>query len=508
MSGRDDTSYFALAVDVIDGTFTTEFEVDGSFPFRFRSGLIFPTALMFALFGVSEASAAILPLLASLATIWLCWLLGRRLSVTTGLIAAGLMATFPLAITLGTSLAPSPFAGFLTGLSVLLWLRADQDEHRNTTNSVLLFAGSGLALGSAYLFRIETGLVALFFGAYLLWQRRVEAGWLVAGTAALFVVLAENFAYFLTNGIWLYRLKVLSGSFASMESQITVTLDSQRALSEYFEMMFLRPNDLGLHWVLILPGALLCVFLRSRARTPFLLWFWPVMLYLMFGSWSLTEYVPSIKNSRYLMMTTVPGVVLVSSLLADFIDGKGRLRWLAALVLTGAIAGSLLLLNVSYVYRAENAVGSKWAAAAIQDLAKKDPLTATLPIYCEHHTALLLESLLPKRDIRAVSYHDLSLGRNDVLYNIDQIQGLVIVDHFIINKYVRFSGMKPPDYILDPPSTWLELEGSPHPRDGLPFAVLRMIDRVLGSRLSGPAESLRPDPVFLYRVTGHGSPLL
>lgn len=505
VSGHDDVDYFNYALDVLDGTFSTEPAADGSFPFRFRIGMIFPTALMFRFFGASEYTAAILPLLNSLGLIWLCWWGGRRISPFAGCVASLLMATFPLAIGLSTSLLPGPFAAFFSSLAVLFWLHTEDQQQDNVlTDKAANFRYliAGIILGLGYFFRIEVGLFVMFFILYSLVHRRAGHGCILALAGAAAVVVVENLAYLAMHGELLYRLKVVSGGFADLGAELSETVQSKKSAMVYLKYIFLRPTDLGLHWFAILSATIVCLIFRKQERTSFLLWFWPVTLYLFFGSWSISSYVPTSKDPRYLINVTVPGLILLAGLIDQFRRAGIWNKRLSNVGLAGIIAGSLLLLNLVYAYRCENASGSRVAAQFVmqQQASESSSLDVGGPVWCEHHAALALRCLLPHRNIRAVSTHNLSINLTTVDVPVEEINsGIVIVDHFVIRKYVTYSDMDAVDYLMNPPSTWTQMFKADHPTNGMPYGFVRVLNHLLSGKIDGPGQSLRTDPVIIYR---------
>ena len=225
-------------------------------------------------------------------------------------------------------------------------------------------------------------------------------------------------------------------------------------------------------------------------------------LYLFFGSWSISSYVPTSKDPRYLITVTAPGIILLSALI-DQIRGWGkRYRQLTTVGLVATIAGSLLLLNLVYAYRCENASGSRAAARFVMQQ-EADPATAQNvngPVWCEHHAALSLRCLLPHKEIRAVTTHNLSISKTTIDVEADAITvGIVIVDHFVIEKYVTYSDMEPVDYMMDPPKSWTQLFKTDHPTSGLPYAFVRLLDKLLAGRIEGPGQSLQTDPVIIFK---------
>ena len=511
VSGRDDVDYYNYVLQVLDGTFSTSIVADGSFPFRFRIGLIYPTAAMFRVFGISEYTAAVLPLLSSLGLIWLCWAGGRRISESTGLLAALLMATFPLSIRLSTSLMPGSFAAFFSGLSIIWWLNTEDTERAQRAGSRginIRYFCAGVCLGLGYFYRIEVGLFILFFIGFAAANRRAWRGCVLALTGAAAVVVVENLVYWGLHGELLYRLKAVSGGFAGLDKQLSEYVAEKKSVFVYAKAIFLKPTDLGLHWAAILPAAIWCVFSRRTNRLPILLWFWPVALYLFYGSWSLSSYVPTTKNPRYLINVSVPGIILLASLI-DQLRQSGRVKkTLGNLSLAGIVVGSLLLANLVFAYMRENSSGSRIAAHYIrqQELEQGTSAAATGPVWTGHHSALALRCFLPHRDIRPVYKHDISFGLSRVDVQPEDIRtGIVVADGFVIKKYVRHTGMKPPAYLMNPPSDWKTIYQAPHPTDGFAFDVVRLISRAAGGRLSGPEQSLEATPVIIYEPQTSGN---
>lgn len=507
VSGYDDVDYFKYVLQVLDGTFSTAAVSDGSFPFRFRIGVIFPTALMFRVFGTSEYVAAVLPLLSSMGLIWLSWWGGRRISEATGLTAAFLMATFPLAIGQSTTLMPGPFAAFFSALAVLFWLYTEDAEQRGETGTAIIngrYLLSGIFLGLGYFYRIEVGLFVLFFVGFTLVHRRAWRGCFLALSGAAAVVVLENVVYWSLHGELLYRLKVVSGGFAGLDEELSDFVAAKKSVFVYLKAMFLKPTELGLHWAALLPASVCCLFLRREHRIPILLWFWPVTLYLFFGSWSLSSYVPTTKNPRYLISVSVPGIILAASLIDQF-RASGKVKRLTAnFCFIGVTAGSLILMNLVYVYLRENASGSRVAAQYIlqQEAVSTDNGVIHQeagPIWCGHHGALALRCFLPDHDIRPVFKHDISFGLSRVDVQPDELtSGIVVVDRFLIDKYARDTGMEPPQYLLDPPEHWAVMFEAPHPTGGFAYSVVRQISRLTAGRLSGPQNSLQTSPVTIY----------
>ena len=202
------------------------------------------------------------------------------------------------------------------------------------------------------------------------------------------------------------------------------------------------------------------------------------------------------------MNVSVPGLVLLAGVLSDLIQRHGNLKRLGHIALAGTIAGSLLLLNLAWIYRWENAGGCRIAADFIRQEAAAGHQEASQPIFAEHYSALILKCFLPERDVRAVSIHDRSIGQNGATMSADEItDGIVVVDEFIIDKYAMDTGMIAPDYLRTPPIHWRRVYSAPHPQDRFAYPAVRILNLFVGRFMKGPERSLQTTPVTVYTVT-------
>lgn len=505
VSGWDDVDYFRYAVEAKEGTFSTQFEPNGSFPFRFRLGLIWPTAIMFRMFGTSEVVASILPLCVSLGTIVLTWLAGNRISRRCGTYAALLMATFPLSVVQATTLEAGPFATFLIAVSILWFLKINDATTKQKLPPIGPSYAAGIMLGLAYFYRIEAGLFAMFFVGYAIYRPASLRSCLFALAGAASVVAVETLVYLALHGEFLYRLKAISGGFSETATELSTAVTDKKSPLEYLILIFLKPVDLGLHWAAASVAVVYCTAFARHNRAAFLIWFWPVTLYLFFGSWSLSSYVPTTKNPRYLLIVSIPAFVMLASLIADWHNRTGKLRSLATAVMAATIAGSLALTNITFAYRYENASGARQAAAFIRSTDEGGKERRT--VWSDHHGALAIACLLPEYEVRALNFHDLSVGADVSLADVDQLkEGYVFADRFVLQKYADHAQMAIPDYVQNPPAHWTEIHTAQHPRKGVAYSVCRAIDCLVQGRVGGLKASLNADAYSVWKINATQQP--
>jgi len=170
---------------------------------RSRLVLIYGTWLMFELFGPNDISASILPMLFSIATILLIFLIGRKLwTAGVGLLAATIYAIAPPSIAISSFLLPDPIMPFFMSLAVLLFLYG-QESKRCQIRRMLLFL-TGVTIMLSFFVR-ENGPVAIgIFATYwLLFDRHrwrdylwVVSGFILALAPSLLLVWDDVVLFF------------------------------------------------------------------------------------------------------------------------------------------------------------------------------------------------------------------------------------------------------------------------------------------------------------------------
>ena len=123
--GADDTTIADHALRLLNQGFSVPDSHYSS-----RIGLIFPQALVFRLFGVGEFQMTLVPLFFSLLGVLMAFAIGRELAGPgVGLLAAALLAVFPLDTYYATVLVPDLPLGATLGLSFWLALRTESSSH-------------------------------------------------------------------------------------------------------------------------------------------------------------------------------------------------------------------------------------------------------------------------------------------------------------------------------------------------------------------------------------------
>lgn len=173
--GSDEVTYLGAAKGVLSGEWP-----HSSYIGSLRYGVNVPVAAFLALFGVNEWGAVAWGFFASLAELWLVYLIATRVwSSRVGLWAMLLLAVMPLHAHFATRLmADSPLALFLS-LGVWFLVRAESGSGR-----LVDYFWAGLAFGACYWIK-DAGLyvAGMMLMAYALLCQRFHWrwGWLVLG---------------------------------------------------------------------------------------------------------------------------------------------------------------------------------------------------------------------------------------------------------------------------------------------------------------------------------------
>ena len=206
--GPDADAYSAMAEHLHA---TGEYGTPGqTSPSDWSPGLPLLVAGLYTVIGAPAEVAARL-LIAGLGTLMVLFtfLIGRRVAgVGAGLLAAGLVATYPTYIENNAQLLSEPLAGFLLtgGLLAVLWAA----ERRG----LLSWALPGLAFGALTLTRPEYQAITFAFAALVAWRAWRDAGPMRGVAAGAIVVLAAA----LVVAPWMVRNRLELGKWVPVST--------------------------------------------------------------------------------------------------------------------------------------------------------------------------------------------------------------------------------------------------------------------------------------------------
>lgn len=308
---RFDTHRFAeIAHDVLRGKYQN---LDG-FMGGYRLSLVVPTMILFWLFGPSDLATAVTPLVCSLLTVVFTFLLARRLfGPQVALLAALLVAFFPLEVALSTQLIPDALVSLFFVLAFYLFRCGEEVAWHMAENWLL--AASGLAVVASWYAREHSFLIVIILAGYLFWTERPKWRNLVEYLP---------YVYGLVGG-WLASLVVLLALFGDPFAQVKTLFGVGQSYSlprlhkGYWTLfgeqpLLLTSTLLGNKnfWPIVPPAfaALVAAFARARRYAAKLLLLWMVVPYLFVEFASPLLGFPKIP--RYVMLLSVPSCMLVA----------------------------------------------------------------------------------------------------------------------------------------------------------------------------------------------------
>ena len=303
-----------------------------------RLGVYAPVAWVIRWLGVTDLSVGIIPFLASLGTILLTYLLGRRFgNEATGRWSGLIVAVLPVEIAHGTCLFPEAMLTFWTLLAITLLTSA---VHPRPTVNTGLALGAGLAGGMAYMTKVSGLIVVPLLLGWLLatpgYRRRIAP--FIASCAM--VIATEMLIFFDWTGNYLFSWQAVSMQQASM-LQASAAERAYQSLWIYPRDLLLDPQFafLLLAWLLGFP-----LWFRRHARLFPMAWLIVFFLFLQFGSSSWRSYIPVPHLARYLSLIVAPLAICTAQAWAGPRSGRPpRWHWqlLTALATMALLAGLL-----------------------------------------------------------------------------------------------------------------------------------------------------------------------
>jgi hypothetical protein len=358
-----------------------------------------------------------------------------------------------------------------------------------------------MALGIGYLFKEDVAIIvpAMVIASVIAsFPRRTTMVMVCAGAAVVFA--GECVGYWLTTGNPLFRLTATSGLAAAVDPDLQI-FEIWR-WDAYLRSLLLLPAQVGIIWWLAIPAT--WAAWRWRRRAPGIAFitvlFLIVMIYLQFGSGSLSSYLPLPKTPRYTALATPLVMLTVGAWLAVLFVERRRLA--VAIASATAIAAVLCLfyLEVSTLERTRNTL----AVAPV--LKTMGPGT----LHTDYYSARVLRLLEHDREIR-VWYHADFNAKTMQVFETPSPGSYVLLDRQAAKVYTSSYQMPLPSEVDRVPATAVTVwESHAYPAGTRTRRVLEAI-RSAASRLPegvplrervsrGVSQMIEGDGAVLYRL--------
>ncbi|MEM0149203.1 MAG: hypothetical protein QW346_02980, partial [Candidatus Micrarchaeaceae archaeon] len=338
----DDVSYISLVPQIISGTFKEFADI-----FSIRLLMIVPLALSIYAFGYNNLGGGVYAILCYLGGIAVTFFIGRKAynSPKTGLLAAFLYSIYPMSVRYSsTADVVSPTALYL-GLSLLFFVYA----RKGGSKWLYVFSGIFTFLGTlvdpisyvyAVVFLIYIIAVCVLdiyrkrslrvdYSPFLYFLGIITAVlilgfvnlWLTTTGEPFYELNVTNTFYsstgkpntifytnadlmFYVNGMFPYNFtgELFSGNFVSFAT----------TLKNLFSVYSLTPSDVGL-FTYFLIIFVIYILVRKDKDSYFLLAFSALaMLYLEFGTMSITHYYPMYRLVRFTVIISIPLMIILA----------------------------------------------------------------------------------------------------------------------------------------------------------------------------------------------------
>jgi len=505
--GLDDLGYLEAAQRVSQGR-----PLDGMFPlFRTRVGMAYPLGWLLQSGWLAPAQFWMLTIAAECITFVSLFAAGWLVAgaASAGLAAVALYAIYPLAVQQSAMFYPTAFQ--VASIAAAFAFMAGAERVATARARVVLALAAGLALGLGYLVKEDVAIVvpAVALASLLAgFPRRSTMVAVMAGAATVFA--AECAGYWVTTGQPLFRLSATSGLGAAPQDQLQISEIWQ--WDAFLRSLFLIPAQVGIYWWLAIP-ALWAAWRRGGARLAFVaVTFAILMLYLQFGSGSLSSYVPLPKTPRYTALVTPLLMLITGTWLAHHIARPRRAVAVATLVVLAAVP-CIAYLHITSSERTRNTL------AVLPALKAAEPAQ----LFTDYYGARVLRILEPRLPQVNVWYHA-RFDTNKIVVLADPAaadDAYVLLDRQAAKIYTSSYEMTLPPEIAAPPAGWqLVWSGRAYEDGSVTRAWLECLRAAAnrlpnGNPLSSRVERsigdlIDADEAYLYRVpralTGLGTP--
>ena len=300
----DDLAYSRYSYSIDRGI-----EPNSIFMHSSRIGLLYPTFIFYKLFGVKDFSSVIFVLLTSLGNIILAYFFGKLIvNEKTGLMAAFLLAIFPLEVVNSTKLLTDIPSAFFMALGVYIFLYSEKKKA-----SRFLYLLSGVFIGIGYMIRESTILIVLFFIIYVLFKKQIKKEYFFVPAGFIIILLIEILLFYKLTGNPLFKFTIVRDEFLKAHAYYDYfgRLSFPKGIFHY-PYVILTNTLLSYFYILIFIAIAYFLANKKKEMYLFMMWFIPLLLYLSFGSVSFSQYIPFRADPRYLSITTIPGIVILA----------------------------------------------------------------------------------------------------------------------------------------------------------------------------------------------------
>jgi len=326
----DDAYYNYLAYTMYDGSFGSDYL---GYPICLvRIGQSCLTAVSFLLFGPSENSAAVFPMLFSIMNMFLNYKLAKTLikSEIVSVLVLTFTAFYPTEVLFASIAFTDLYSTFFINAGILLILLAD--GNKKAFYAVL----GGLSLALSMMFKESAFYTAILLVALLIfvliWKRSFNKYIFISLGVLGFGMFIEGAVYYFLNGDFFYRLSVMNeGSLFSRHDFFNegsiFGYESGNYLINLLKLIFIDNTSAvflrrSMVFIPLLAVIQLIVHRKNRKNRIVVYWFTGLVMLYLFFTMSLTAYQPMVlRFTWYLFPLFLPAMILAAKLFAEMKKG-------------------------------------------------------------------------------------------------------------------------------------------------------------------------------------------
>ena len=491
MWGTDDGEYARLANAMARGNFgafvqenyVDKFNAPAQLPFRI--GLIFPLAVLFRFFGVSETTLVFYPLVISVAGVAVAFLCGRFLfNVKAGLIAAALWSVLPIDVESANYFLPDGIASFYGSLGVLVILLMISSDAVGTFRKFLGGFVAGLLFGISWLSKESIVYLVPFCLILLAIDLRKNFKdalplWIGIAVASGGVLSTEMLTHYVSNGDFFLHMHETERSHVQSKSYLfyegsrfgwPVGGSHMKALIKRLFLdgpstIFLNPHFLFLPIVGLLAAAH-AFYWRDRSFFIPALWMLTLAFMFNFASASFSSYTPLVLYDRYLHPLMLPATVLTAGFLTKLIAADHQAapatthgeRFFWGMVMACLVASTSLYFG----FRQVRDVSTRRPIYEIRDVAAM--VKSSERVYSDPLSSKALEFLWGyPQGMRIVNYE--GMRAEDIEPNSFVLVDKVRLDWLKVNVSMWLTkdyGYHEPEFASRPPESWKKVWQNDH----------------------------------------------
>lgn len=326
----DDAYYNYLAYTMYNGDFGHDYL---GYPICLvRIGQTFITAVSFLIFGPSEYSAAVFPMLFSIMNMFLNYKLAKTLikSEIVSVLVLAFTAFYPTEVLFASIAFTDLYSTFFINLGILLILIADSNK------KVFYAVLGGLSLALSMMFKENAFYTAILLGVLflfvLVWKRSFNKYIFISlGVLGLGMCL-EGAVYYLINGDFFYRLSIMKeGNFFSrydfFNEGSAFGYEGGNYLINILKLVFINNTSAvflrrTMVFIPLLAVIQLFVYRKNRKNRIAVYWFTGLLSLYLFFTMSLTSYQPMVlRFTWYLFPLFLPAMILAAKLFSEMKKG-------------------------------------------------------------------------------------------------------------------------------------------------------------------------------------------